>query len=222
MLFTSLKGDNRLYIKMNTPNVLMVNRNAYRPMLQQHTDNNARSQNTPKPHLYPRNVIQNEYKPNEYDSSKPKPMKWGEPTWFLFHTLAEKVKEDSFPLIRNELLDVCYTICINLPCSICANHAKEYMNNINYRSIKTKEEFIRLFYNFHNTVNARKNYQQFPYEMLGEKYRASITINIIRNFVYHFQEKYKAIRLMSDQIHRKLLSDNMKTWFNNNIHHFDV
>jgi hypothetical protein len=61
-----------------------------------------------------------------------KKMKWGEPIWNLFHVLAEKVKEETFANIREELLNIIYTICANLPCPDCANHATTYMNNINY------------------------------------------------------------------------------------------
>ena len=43
-------------------------------------------------------------------------VKWGEPTWYLFHTLAEKINDESFPTIREELLNVFYSICSNLPC----------------------------------------------------------------------------------------------------------
>jgi len=32
-----------------------------------------------------------------------KEMLWGQPTWFLFHTLAEKVKEENFDKIKNDL-----------------------------------------------------------------------------------------------------------------------
>ncbi len=163
-----------------------------------------------------------EYKPNQYDSNNPKPMKWGEPTWFFFHTIAEKVKEESFPIIREELLDLCFAVCINLPCSICANHAKEYMTKVNYLSVKSKEELKNLFYTFHNTVNARKNYQMFPRELLDEKYASANTVNIIRNFVLHFQEKYHIMRLMSDQMQRMRISERLKKWFNENIQHFNV
>ena len=89
-----------------------------------------------------------------------KKMKWGEPTWFLFHTLACKVKEDCFQKVRGDLLNHIYSICVNLPCPMCANHAKEYMKNINFNTIRTKQDLIDMLYVFHNAVNKKKN---FPY-----------------------------------------------------------
>jgi hypothetical protein len=56
-------------------------------------------------------------------------VKWGEPTWFLFHTLSVKIKESEFLRVRKELLNCIYSICVNLPCPICAEHAKQYLDN---------------------------------------------------------------------------------------------
>ena len=67
-------------------------------------------------------------------------MKWGQPTWFFFHTLAEKIFEDRFPEIRQPLLDLIYSICVNLPCPDCANHAKTYLDGINFHTIQTKND----------------------------------------------------------------------------------
>jgi hypothetical protein len=173
-------------------------------------------------HHNPSITKEREYKPNTYDPLLPKPMKWGEPTWFFFHTIAQKVKPESFPFIREELLNLCFSICVNLPCSICAKHAKEYMTKINYLSVNSKEEFKSLFYNFHNTVNARKNYQQFPRELLDEKYSSANTIAILRNFVKHYEEKYHIMRLMNDQMQRIKISDQLKKWFNENMVHFEL
>jgi len=77
-------------------------------------------------------------------------VKWGEPTWFLFHTLSVKIKDSEFPKIRPSLLNYMYAICINLPCPDCANHAKAYLDGVNFNSIQTKEQMKRLFYDFHN------------------------------------------------------------------------
>ena len=82
-------------------------------------------------------------------------MRWGAPTWYMFHTLAEKVKEDCFGALRRELLNVIFTICANLPCPDCASHASEYMRGINFNAIKTKQNLKDLFFNFHNVVNEK-------------------------------------------------------------------
>lgn len=148
-------------------------------------------------------------------------VKWGEPTWFLFHTLSVKIKDSEFPKIRPSLLNHMYAICINLPCPDCANHAKAYLDGVNFNSIQTKEQFKRLFYSFHNEVNRRKGYPLFPYEELDEKYSKAITRNIILNFMAHFSDRNRSIKLLASDLYRQQLCKVLKEWFNENITVFD-
>jgi hypothetical protein len=166
---------------------------------------------------------QKEISENEQQKDpKKKSMKWGEPTWFLFHTLAQKVKESDFQMIRKDLINIIYTICTNLPCPDCAKHATEYMNNINFNTIQTKEQLKNMLFVFHNTVNSRKGFPIFPREELDIKYSRANTINIIKNFIIHFENKHKSIRMISDDLYRARISNNLKQWFNQHITHFDM
>ena len=150
-----------------------------------------------------------------------KKVKWGEPTWFLFHTLSVKIKESAFLRIRAELLNNIYAICINLPCPYCANHAKIYLDNVNFNAIQTKEDFKMFMHRFHNDVNRRKGYPAFPYEEVGDKYSFAITTNIIRNFMAHFTDRNRSIKLLATDLHRTRLCATLKEWFNANIHAFN-
>jgi hypothetical protein len=149
-------------------------------------------------------------------------VKWGEPTWFLFHTLSIKIKDSEFSRIRPQLLNYMYAICINLPCPDCANHAKAYLDGVNFNSIQTKEQLKRLFYDFHNEVNRRKGYAFFPYDGLDEKYSKAITRNIIRNFMAHFSDRNRSIKLLASDLYRQQLCKVLKEWFNENITVFDA
>lgn len=154
------------------------------------------------------------------ENKNTKSMKWGEPTWFFFHTLAEKVKEESFKKIRVELLNIIYTVCVNLPCPTCASHATEYMNNINFNTIQTKDQLKEMLYIFHNSVNKRKNFPLFPRENLDEKYSKANTINIIQNFMMHFSDRHASIHMIANDMHRQRITKKLKDWMNTNIHHF--
>ena len=148
-------------------------------------------------------------------------MKWGEPTWFLFHVLAEKIKDNSFEIIRGDLLNKIYAICNNLPCPICAKHATDYMNKINFMTIQSKDALKDLLFNFHNEVNANKKYPLFPRNRLEEKYRTAVTLNIIKNFMKFFEDKQYNVQLITNKMHRERLISILKTWFNENMQHFD-
>ena len=149
-------------------------------------------------------------------------MKWGEPTWFLFHTLAHKVKTEYIHIVIKPLLQIIYTICINLPCPMCASHAKDYLNAINFDSIKTKSQLINLFFVFHNTINEKKSYPIFTKQQLDEKYAKANTLNIIHNFIHHYNDPSFNINMISANLYRNNLISLLKKWFNENIQHFDL
>jgi hypothetical protein len=159
--------------------------------------------------------------PSESDPSK-KPMKWGQPTWFLFHTLAEKIKPEYFNEIRKDLLNLIYTICSNLPCPNCAKHATQYLNNINFNTITTKDALRLMLHRFHNEVNRRKNFPEFPLDQLTPKYTSANTINIIHHFMPFFEDRSRSMKLIADDLHRSRISLQLKAWFNKNIGCFEL
>lgn len=173
-----------------------------------------------------RQIITNSAEPVVPEAPKelkrPKSMKWGEPTWFFFHTIAEKVKEEKFDSIRKELLNLVYSICANLPCPDCASHASEYMRGINFNAIKTKQNLKDLFFNFHNVVNEKKGFEKFPYDKLDEKYSKAIFVNIVQNFLIHFQNKHSSIHMIANDLHRNRVVEQIKSWLQENIVHFNL
>ena len=145
---------------------------------------------------------------------------WGEPTWYLFHTLAEKVYDEKFQEIRTSLLEIIYTIAINLPCPTCAEHAKQYLVGINFNAIQSKIQLKQILFQFHNAVNARKNLPQFEVSNLDEKYSKAITINIMQNFMKQYEKKSMSVRLIADDLHRQRIIVLLKAWFNSHILYF--
>jgi hypothetical protein len=152
----------------------------------------------------------------------PKPMKWGAPTWYLFHTLAEKIKEEDFTSLRKEMLDIIYSICVNLPCPICSKHATEYMKSINFNVITTKEQLKNMLLVFHNEVNQRKGVPIFTRAELDKKYSKSNTVLIIRNFMHFFQPKSYNIKLIADELQRRTFISHLNQWLTKNIHSFSL
>jgi hypothetical protein len=136
---------------------------------------------------------------------------WGKPTWYLFHTLAEKVKEDAFPLIKHELFNIIKIICINLPCPICATHAKNYIENIQIYSITNKEQFKDMLFQFHNTVNVRKNYPEFPKDQLSIYSSANLE-NITKYFMMSFKDKSRNVRMISNEMFRNMVLTQVSKW----------
>lgn len=157
--------------------------------------------------------------PNE-DQNKPK-MVWGKYTWFLFHTMAEQIKEERFQQLRNEILHIIYTICTNLPCPMCADHAKEYLAKSNLMNSQTKEELKYELFKFHNIVNERKQQKQFTVEELNNIYSRAIPRIAIQNFLVQFNNKSKNIKMLADELHRQNITSYLKSWFELHLKDFN-
>jgi hypothetical protein len=148
-------------------------------------------------------------------------MLWGEPTWFLFHTIAHKVKDEFFLEIKNELISNIFSICYNLPCPKCQAHASEYVNKININSIKTRDDLKNFLFRFHNDVSSMKGNPIFPYDQLNEKYSKANTVNVIKNFFVFFQDKSFNVTAIANSMHRARTITQLKVWFSNKIHCFN-
>lgn len=146
---------------------------------------------------------------------------WGPPFWFFFHTLAEKVNSDLFYANRDAIFNIVREICHNLPCPTCTSHAKQYINNINFNAIRTKQDFAMMLYEFHNSVNKRKNLPIFPYSELKPKYEKAIFINIVNHFMHFYRMEHHAVRLMSEDMYRRRSAKSILDWLHANQHIFD-
>lgn len=172
----------------------------------------------------PRPVTQNsqiENKSNLDTKVGPKKMKWGQPVWFFLHTIAHKIKNESFSILRLELLTHIYTICSNLPCPDCSKHAKIYLGGINFNNIQTKMDLINMLFEFHNSVNRRKGFEEFNREQLDTKYTSANTNAILNYFVNAFMDKHASPRMIADDIYRARLTYNIQKWFIENKAHFE-
>jgi len=160
------------------------------------------------------------------ESPKPdkleKKITWGEPVWYLFHTLAHKVKEEYFYLVKNELLNIIFLICTNLPCPDCASHATRYLQGINFDAIVTKDQLKDMLFNFHNSVNIKKGFPIFPRDELDKKYDVAITVNIINNFYYNFEKSSHNQKMAANSFHRTRTIQRMKSWISANFSYFSL
>lgn len=86
-------------------------------------------------------------------------------TWWEMHTKGAQV-------LRKQLShrDFCYWIRgvpDRLPCSVCANHARQYIGK---HPPEKDSNSLRWSVMFHNTVNSRTKKPQYPYELALRTY----------------------------------------------------
>lgn len=169
---------------------------------------------TPVPPIQPMKLV------NENAVKSSSTMTWGKPTWFFFHTLAEKIRDEEFSCVRADVLDIIYSVATNLPCPDCANHAKTYLDKINFNTIQTKSDLKMMLFIFHNFVNERKGYSMFTIDELNSLYPTANTTNIFNNFLLTYLKKNSTPKMMANEMYRRRIIYKTRDWLNTNSYKF--
>jgi hypothetical protein len=146
---------------------------------------------------------------------------WGPCTWYLFHSLAEKIKEESFNNIKGELLNIIKNICTNIPCGECSGHAIAHMRKIDIRKLNNKNDLKMMLWSFHNEVNHRLKKKVFTIEELNDKYSKAKLENIVGYFIQQWRKPSRNPKLMVVSLHKDMGIKSFINWWNNNYNHFN-
>lgn len=141
---------------------------------------------------------------------------WGPSTWTLFHTLAEKIKEEHFSELLPDMLVMVKRICMNLPCPDCSAHAIQIMSKLNPSQFPNKESFKVFLLQFHNSVNARTNKRAFTLEELNAKYSRANTFVVVPYFIKVFSHRNTNVRLLINSFHKDILVKDFIKWMREN------
>ena len=128
---------------------------------------------------------------------------WGNTIWYLFHTIAHKIKEEEFLNSKKDLIFLINTICSNLPCPECSNDAINILNKVDLNKINTKQEFKIFLFNFHNHVNKKLEKPIFNEKDLDDKYSKANILSLYKNFNIIFLSNSNIPQLMSHSFHRQ-------------------
>ena len=146
---------------------------------------------------------------------------WGPAIWYLFHTLAFKLKNDKFHEVKNSLLDFFVLISANLPCPECTEHAQQETRNLDKSKITNKKELCTYFFNFHNRVNARTKKKIFTMEEYIAKYNKAVTRNVISNFFITMSKSDHNVKLMINSFYKSNAVSSLKKWIIQNASKFN-
>tara|TARA_Y100000741_G_scaffold364899_1_gene357577 strand:+ start:3738 stop:4187 length:450 start_codon:yes stop_codon:yes gene_type:complete len=105
---------------------------------------------------------------------------WGNATWYLIHTLAYKINDESH---LGELVNQLYKICDNLPCIDCRDHAIMLLTKNNFKNINNKQQLILFMLEFHNAINVKLGKNKFTIEENNKLYSRGNTKAIINNYI---------------------------------------
>ena len=121
---------------------------------------------------------------------------WGNITWYLFHGIAEKIKEDKFLELKPTIINIIKSICGNLPCPDCSEHATKFLNSVNFNNIQNKNDFKIFLFKFHNMINSKTNKSQFSKEDFDNKYKNIIVSKIFQYFIKIYSVGNKSEKMM--------------------------
>ena len=145
---------------------------------------------------------------------------WGNAVWFLFHTLAEKIKpehKDEYKLLLNHITG----ICSHLPCPDCQQHSTRVMLQVNQSGfVNSKETLIDFLWKFHNDVNKRTKKPEYSLESLN-KYKSAVTSAIVKNFIMIMSATSNNEKTMMYGFHRMLYMKNFITYINANTYKYN-
>ena len=145
---------------------------------------------------------------------------WGPSTWIFMHTIAEKIKSESYPVVGKQVINFIILICRNLPCPDCATHAKEFWSKVIIQNINSKQDLINLLYVFHNSVNKRRKVPSFKYENLAY-YKTRGVIETFNIFARNFTTRGN-MKLLNESFHRNMMLSSLRSWLMNHIQHFEL
>ena len=95
---------------------------------------------------------------NQMCSTPFDPAVWGEGVWLFLH-LGSLTAPDVFsPLEAQKYWSFIEGLPYMMPCQICANHAKDYVDDARAdkdKICRTRESLLNFFLDFHNSVNLR-------------------------------------------------------------------
>ena len=137
---------------------------------------------------------------------------WGEPTWLLFHSLAEKANPEKYKKHYIVVWNFIKEVCNGLPCPYCKQHATNYVSRIPVYHVNTKEKLKETLYNFHNDVNRRTGKISLHTSVL-EKYKRSNINKILEIFMSRFFVSYIGTRHFNDWL-KNQLKEKTKTFWN--------
>jgi len=129
---------------------------------------------------------------------------WGNISWILMHSLAQKVTENKFLDSKEILIKIIFDICNNLPCPDCRVHANKLLETSNINKISNKKQLISFLCEFHNIVNKKLKKPIKSIEEVEKEYStAKLNMIVVRFFRVYNSVIYNE-KMLADSFRRKL------------------
>jgi hypothetical protein len=149
-----------------------------------------------------------------------KKKEWGNAVWILFHTLAYKLKPE-YSRETVALFSHILSICNNLPCPDCQEHAGRILSRTNKAGItSSRESLIQFLFTFHNMVNKSISTPEFRKEQL-DMYATANTRNVISNFIRIMSVNANNEKLMMNSFRRQNYMNSFTNYIKANAYKYN-
>ena len=129
---------------------------------------------------------------------------WGNISWILMHSLAQKVIENKFVNCKQILIKIIFDICNNLPCPDCREHANKLLKSSNINKVSNKKELISFLCEFHNNVNKKLKKPTKNIEEVEKQYSMAKLNMIIITFFRVYNSVMYNEKMLADSFRRKI------------------
>ena len=129
---------------------------------------------------------------------------WGNISWILMHSLAQKVTENKFLNCKQILIRIIFDICNNLPCPDCREHANKLLKTSNINKISNKKELISFLCEFHNIVNKKLKKPTKNIEEVERRYSTAKLNMIVITFFKVYNSVIYNEKMLADSFRRKI------------------
>lgn len=145
---------------------------------------------------------------------------WGNINWYLFHSMAYKLKDDNNHLIK-PMFKLIKLISSNLPCPQCSLESRYILNKININTIKTKEDLIQVLFRFHNMVNKKLKKKAFTMDEHNNLYKKANLKKIIYRWYMIMSKESHGGYAMFNSISHNTMRKNVMTFYSKNKNEFN-
>jgi hypothetical protein len=129
---------------------------------------------------------------------------WGNISWILMHSLAQKVTENKFINCKEILIRIIFDICSNLPCPDCREHAIKLLKTSNIHKISNKIQLISFLCEFHNIVNKKLKKPTKKIEEVEKQYSTAKLNMIVSIFFKVYNSVIYNEKMLADSFRRKI------------------
>lgn len=145
---------------------------------------------------------------------------WGYTLWMFFHTITEKIKDDSFEKHKTFMINIIESLCNTIPCDECEKDARQYIKRNPLNRVKTKSDLKLYLFDFHNYVNKKTNKPQYLLKDL--EFYNTVQFSQVITFFKKYYLHYRGSGLdLTKGLHRRITITHMFKHMAKHLEDFD-